>query len=370
MKKTRSIFCALTALAAAVFVTGCMSLQQDIIASSSQQVESGQMGLLEQRIAVLDAQSFMEPAVDRTEACDALFKELDAALADSGMQKAQQARLLALYGRVQLLAGKKAAAKDSYAASLAASKGDPQTLVLGHRLGEGMSLADGEQIVSGADEKALLVLERALTHYAAGNYVQAVAAFDSAFIALDAFYQEAYKAVRTRAWDLRALPKAESVSSSLVALLQKPQITVSEMASIAQSNSQLLYPFLAGKTYTEAELYRRLAPSGVFTAAGSDASGKTPVAEAAVVVTRLLSARFLWNLYVAKKGISAVVYSAVYKGSALPSPVPDVESANPDFDAALGCVEHEIMSLVDGVHFEPEAAVTAVEFNNWLLNIK
>ena len=45
------------------------------------------------------------------------------------------------------------------------------------------------------------------------------------------------------------------------------------------------------------------------------------------------------------------------------SPVPDVALDDPDFDSALGCVEHELMELKDGIHFNPQKLITALEMN-------
>ena len=349
-----------------LLLASCMSLQQDIVATTAQQGEGIERQRVEQRIAALDAQSFVNPAASREEACGALLLELDAALLDTGMQQAQRARLFALYGRVQLLAGKRTAAKESYNASLAASKGDAQTLILASRLGEKLSLEESEQLVSGASEKALLMLERALNGYVDGNYVHAVALFDSAFISLEGFYRDAYKPVRDRAWELRSLPPTQTTNSDVVALLQKSEITVSDAAYLVQANTQLLYPYTGGKAYTQAELYRRLVAADVFTAV----SAQAPTPQAATTATRKLAARLLWHLYVAKKGANATMYSTLYRERSLASPVADVTADDADFDAILGCVEAELMSLVDGTNFQPEATVSGVDFNNWVSNIK
>ena len=50
------------------------------------------------------------------------------------------------------------------------------------------------------------------------------------------------------------------------------------------------------------------------------------------------------------------------------SPIPDVDISNPDFDAVLGTVENEIIDLPDGINFQPDADVTAMEYIKWLQN--
>ena len=368
MKRTMRLWAWFSAACAVLALASCMTLQKDVVASSAQQVEDAAVLSIEADFARLDARYAIEgvPAAHADE-CARLLARLQAALSDAGMQKPQQARLFALCGLVQLLDGRRLAARESYASSLAASPGDALSLILASRLGESVSLEASAALVSGAGEKALLLLERALQGYAQANYKQSVALFDSAFIALEGFYRDAYKPVRDRAWELRSLSDTVSADGDLAALLQKREITASEAAYIMQANTQLLYPYTAGKTYTEAELYRRLSGAGLFSAAGAG-QGEPPPAKA--VATRKLCARVLWNVYVAKKGAVATMYSSAYRGQSLPSPVADVAVSDADFDAVLGCVENELLSLVDGVHFEPDAAVSAVTFNDWLSKLK
>ena len=54
----------------------------------------------------------------------------------------------------------------------------------------------------------------------------------------------------------------------------------------------------------------------------------------------------------------------------LSSPIPDVPLASPDFDAVLGSVENELMTLRDGVNFYPEEKVSGAEFNASLTKIR
>jgi len=51
-------------------------------------------------------------------------------------------------------------------------------------------------------------------------------------------------------------------------------------------------------------------------------------------------------------------------------PIPDVPLASPDFDAVLGCVENELMTLRDGINFYPEGKVSGAEFNAAITKIR
>lgn len=47
----------------------------------------------------------------------------------------------------------------------------------------------------------------------------------------------------------------------------------------------------------------------------------------------------------------------------------DVPLDSADFDAVLGCVEHEIMDLPDGIRFLPDDRPAAIEVRRWLLAV-
>ena len=84
-------------------------------------------------------------------------------------------------------------------------------------------------------------------------------------------------------------------------------------------------------------------------------------------MTRYHSARFLWNLYGATKN---QFDSRKYSDKLKKSPVRDLDLDSPDFDAVLGCVEEELMSLEDGRSFGGEKPVSAVEFDRYMEKLK
>ncbi|MCR5724482.1 MAG: hypothetical protein K6G80_05280 [Treponema sp.] len=366
----------------------CMSLQQDREVFSDRAVEDSVFEDIESRLAQLDARAVLAGSPGSQAAdCEALLSRIEEALTETGIQKTQIARLYALSGRVQLLNGRKNPARDLLDASAAASKNDVQAIILASRLGKNVSLEAGAAFVSAPEDKALLTLERAIQSYAQGNYKQSAALFDTAFITLNGFYRSAYKQVRDRAWELRSLSDAPDSESGMTELLHQSRLSAGEALRIVQASGTLLYPFTGGKSYTQAELFRRISKAGLFSAVGAStrsssaasaaasatassvASAKNPVVEE-TLLTRRYASRLLWHLYVAKKNVVANMYSSVYRAQNLPSPVADISASDADFDAVLGCVENEIMSLTDGVHFAPETLATAVEFRDWLLRIQ
>jgi hypothetical protein len=59
-----------------------------------------------------------------------------------------------------------------------------------------------------------------------------------------------------------------------------------------------------------------------------------------------------------------------YRRAYTTSPVPDLAADSAWFDAALGVVEREVMDLPDGVHFNPDAPVTGLEYLGMLGKLK
>ena len=78
----------------------------------------------------------------------------------------------------------------------------------------------------------------------------------------------------------------------------------------------------------------------------------------------------MWNLYLDRRGMSGqVIYAEQFIAAGF-SPIKDLPLDSPDFDAVLGCVEKELMELVDGENFYPEEPIEPVEFSTSLKKIK
>ena len=343
------------------FFFSCTSLQQDV--NIERVSYSDEVLSFEARMAVIDADSFL-PAADeeassrKSLAIEEFVFDVEAALSDNSIQKSARARLCALLGKALLIQGKTGRASSMYEKSISEYKGDTQAVVLAHRLGV-LGFQNVEEKAGEVAEKDILLLESALDFFSSKKYGQAVAKFDEAFLTLDEYYSSAYKKVRDLSWSLRAVDSA-SESADLLSL---PEITVSQMLSIAKSKSGFLYSLAGGKRMDNREFYYKVLTSGLLDSVSSESSG----VDSESLVSKTLSARFLWNLYNAKKKSDD---GRKYSEKLKKSPVPDVPSDSPDFDAVLGCVENEFMSLEDGRNFRGEKNVSGVDFGSYVEKVE
>lgn len=362
MKK--GIVAVFTGLVFALSFQSCATLQKDIVMSTDSYIENDDIAFLEEKYTKYDAVSILGGRItvdtDIYKEIDSLEKEIEATIKASGVNKILDSRLYALDGLANLLQGKKQKAKTLYTKSLEENKGDSYTIVLGSRLGEIESLED-ENVISGSNQSVILLLEQGLIAYRNGEYTDCVAKLDSAFIDLPEYYRTSYSEIRQNAWDLRN-NSSMTDNKNILALLNKSQLTVGEMALITQETTDLLHTVTGGEKFSETELFNRL----------KNASYLDSGLKKNNVVVRSIAANFLWNINCAKKNLGEEKNrnSTLYREKIGYSPIPDVDLNSNDFDAILGVVEQEIMSLPDGVNFLPDGAVSAAEFNNWLQQIR
>ncbi|MCR5605949.1 MAG: hypothetical protein K6F69_03925 [Treponema sp.] len=341
----------------------CSSLQ-DVSMSVELTAQSEDIHRIEGKYVLLDANRLL--GKDKTSEYDTAIKDLiadiDTVLDVPGLQSASSSRLQALKGLAYLLKGNKGKASDRYKASIAEYKGDAQGIILGRRLG-----LSSEEIEKACDTPALLELQIAIEKFESNDFMNSVAKFDSAFLELPSYYKDAYLPVRDEAWRLRLIDTA-SKSDNLMDILKLNEISVGQFLVLAQQSTNLLFKFIGDKRYSEKELFKTVFDNGILTPVSGEEERVLMQGDS---VTRIICARILWKLYVElKENISPNKYSSAYRASSIPSPVSDVDVSNPDFDAVLGCVENEIMSLVDGEKFEPEKLLSASELDEYLKNVK
>jgi len=206
---------------------------------------------------------------------------------------------------------------------------------------------------------------KALSFYSDCNYAFALANFDQSFLSLEPFYRQNYGQLREKSWNLRSFSKDKSQ------LLSQPQITVLQMIQITNENPDLLFNYTVGKNLSEKELYNKIAASGLLNPASKELDGENALTRE-MSVTKIVAARFLWNLYNQRKNTPQNLkkYSSHFTGKKRRSPVLDVKTDSPDFDAVLGCVENEIMNLEDGVEFGSDREISALEFDESVKKIK
>lgn len=295
-----------------------------------------------------------------------LASDIESHFSNPGMQKAALARLYALDGLVLLRQNKKVQAQKCLEMSEQFFKGDLFAVILAHRLNPSGVPLDKSSAGEKSMEKGRLVLEEALDLFADKKYLEAVAGFDSAFISLNPAYRDAYGEIRNLCWKLRSV-SSENQPEDLLAL---KRISVMQMLLITRKTTELLYNYTGDKKVSEKELYAKIHDAGLLNPVSTASSPRLSITSDHIV-TKYIAARFLWNLYNAKKNTShlAARYSMKYQNSGRKSPVADVLLDNPDFDAVLGCVEREILNLEDGISFNGSRELSAIDFSESLRKI-
>ena len=141
---------------------------------------------------------------------------------------------------------------------------------------------------------------------------------------------------------------------------------------IAQGTGDVLNVYTASQNQDGKLLFQTLIKEGLMNSVSNEQS---PTAASMVNrsdsgvtagtrATRLLAARFLWNLYWREGGADPQKYSSRYRSRAsAKSPVKDVPLSSGDFDAVLGCVEKEWLSLEDGTSFNGNAGISGAAFS-------
>ena len=344
-------------------LVSCMTFQKDVLVSSDETVDGGFSLSMQARLASLDAAFFSgDNAANYASERAHIISEIQKRLAFPELEKRTASRLYALLGRAYFIGGNSNEAKKCYEQAARRYADDSEAIVLGHRLGiinlkEALSLRSGDGV---------LVLESALDAYKAGRYDEAAGLFDTAFLLLAPFYKSAYSPLREKAWRLK---DAVSDDKALAKFLPLESISLLQMIEITQASTQLLDIYTGGKKYGGERLFAVVRGAGLLKSVSgiSDDGQLRSTAEA----SRILCARFLWNLRTAAgKNPNPARYSERYRARMLSSPIPDVPLASPDFDAVLGCVENELMTLRDGINFYPEGKVSGAEFNAAITKIR
>jgi hypothetical protein len=369
------------------FFFSCQSMGKDILVDTRTEIQLGNLAELERIIVALDRSgSAAGPARDNTAAARRRIAGLEAQTsADTGYSAA----LAAWSGRLYILEGKTAEAARQLKISQSLSPGNIQSLILSVRL-EGdpqkrLALIDrelrieappGETLLPGssAAPAALLQIERGRVLLELRRYGEAAGAFDTAFAGgLDPVYRETYGESRSLAWELRnTLPETESKTMEL---LERGRISWIDLIELTKTETDLLRFLTAGRDVPSAELFNRLLersfiPYTQDITVNEWPAAKPPMEEA---VFRSGTAWFLWRLYAEHRADRGLLskYSSRYARMTNPrSPIADLPPLSPFFDAVLGVVETELMSLPDGRNFNPREAVRGAEVLTMLKKVR
>ena len=149
------------------------------------------------------------------------------------------------------------------------------------------------------------------------------------------------------------------------------KLTLNSMIEFTESNSSLLTFITGGRKMKTSDIIKKLEAYGYLSSSydtSNTAKSSSDITKASNL-NRILCARFIWNLFVNKKGNDSLrtKYSSRFLRLSNPvSPIPDVPLNHKDFDAVLGTVENEIMDLPDGKNFKPEQDVSSLDFIKWI----
>jgi hypothetical protein len=360
MKKLTIIIAALSAF----ILTSCMSLQHDV-SLPVEQTGAGDFSVeMESRLAVFDAAMLMgdSPEKDRSSRTY-VIEQIQVKLMEPQLDKTAVARFTAVQGRLYLLGGERGQAEKCYRKAQKKNPEDSEVVVLGYRLGLIKKLGQNTGLY---DSDGIFILEAAIDAYKNGLYDDAAGLFDMAFLKLPPFYRSSYKNIRDNAWNLK---DSGGRDSKVTNLLQLNELTLSQMMEIAEDTGNILDMYTGGRKLSGQQLFAQITKEGLLKSV-SGTTEDTPSGSvqltAGTKATRILCARFLWNLYVSMKGdeTTATAYSRTYRASVKArSPVPDVPLDSEDFDAVLGTVENELLALPDGRNFHPEETVSGVGFS-------
>lgn len=351
----------------------CASFQRDVSISADSARDDGLASAAAVTVAKADAAALDGSPNAFASDLAKLISDIENQLNSSGrLDKALEGRLLALEGRAYLLRGNQANARKCYERAVTKAADDIQVIILANRLGQDVDLA---VLAAGRDDNALLILEQAVSAYKDARYSDAAGLFDTAFLYLDDDYDAAYKVIRNKAWSL----KDAAVSGEIGKILTKKQITVKEMMELTQDSTDLLNAYTASRRMSGTELFQTVVRAGLMNSVSNEDS---PTAASLArklpngisentVLTRIITARFLWNLYWRDRNAQPQKYSARYRArSNAKSPVKDVDVTDEDFDAVLASIENEWMELPDGVNFKGNGTVSGSEFSSSVKKIK
>jgi hypothetical protein len=364
---------AFCAAAAAVFLSGCQSMQTDRLYSSAEDLSV--ITELESMIVPLDTKTGAEQRTALEQARTKVTSLEKSSIKDRNFE----GRLSAWSGRLFLLEGKRREAEAALKKSESLSPGNTEARVLSIRLENDpavrVSLAE-TAIVEAAGgsffgKDGEFRIELALGSLEQNYYREAAAAFDAAFPHLPSVYAETYGALREKAWTLRSL---EGTGGKSAEIALKSEINWEDVLELTLAESELLRFITAGQSWPLNDLFRRL----------YDTSVVPPTQELNVVsvydglpsrtalrdpVLRAGAAWYLWRLLAENRGDRSILtrYSYRYPGR---SPIPDLPRDSIFFDSILGCVEREFMALIDGRNFNGTGSVSGAEFLGMIQKVK
>lgn len=361
--------------------SSCATLQQDIYTSTEESADIySSIEIYESQFINIDCQ-YHTDSQPPLEAINRLLTGITTYRVTTNVTEPLLiARLRAFEGLLNKMAGKTWEAEAAYQEAKNLQKGDRYVQLLGTRLEKTIekSLSTVDDILFIDEKNSIILLEKGKLLYRQNRFNEAVAVFDNAFMLFDSEgykeYRQAYTPLRNNAWELNKISDVKNASNFDNIDLQA-NLNLKNMVELTLSNSTLLDSYkISGKQKLKTDkLIQNLEKSGYFSSAAAKDQKNQTLTSAdmlnAQFINRKLCARFIWNAYVRKNGNLSMLsrYSDKYKkANRTKSPVFDVPVEDIDFDAVLGVIENEFMEMPDGKNFNPEEAVTNLQFITWL----
>jgi len=292
----------------------------------------------------------------------AVRADLEGAAAQPGLNRRLRARVEALKAEAALMARDLSAARRSADSAAALSDAEEGVWIVRAALepdpAARLSLMDAG--IARADEKSRLRCERGEELLKAGRYAEAAQDLDEGLRGLDTRFQALYGKDRDRAFSLMQAARdggAGAVTDQSGSL--EPRLTLRGMIERASSETR----FLAALSPDQKPSFGALLPAVKEAGLLLD-----PAASPDAPVLRKNVAFFLWGLISRTEHDPKLLTR--YRLKYTTSPVPDLDVDSAWFDSALGVVEREVMDLPDGVHFNPDAPVTGLEYLGILGKLK
>jgi tetratricopeptide (TPR) repeat protein len=361
---------------AALFLS-CQSMGSDLRVDAMSAARRGELAELEKMVVPLDGPAGTAGlrAAARTRIAE--LEKISSADAE------YNAALAAWSGRLYIHEGRNSEALRKLKESQALSPGNTPSLILALRLEpdpqKRLTLIDQELRIAGpstgtglssegaVSPGAALQIERGRVLMDLGRYREAAAAFDTALAgSLPRVYRETYGESRSLAWELRDAPPG-GVPGKTLEIMGRQGLIWTDLIELTKTETDLLRFLTAGRDLPGGELFDRLLERSFIPYTQDiglyDWPPGKPLPEDRVL--RSGAAWFLWRLYAENRGDRGILsrYSSRYSRMINPqSPIADLPLLSPFFDAILGCVETEMMSLPDGKNFIPADPVRGSEF--------
>ena len=356
-----------------LLILGCTStLQEDIFDSTEQNMQVLEaISEFEDQFIIYDAQFALNTKISNSQLLD-FHNSIETKLSQTH-EPAILARLQAIDGILYLMENKSKKAQDCYKEAKASQASDSFVLLLEIRLEKDSqaSLNRIQEILNIDKSNAIITLEKGIVLANLNQYDKAIAAIDDSFLLFDNLdktkYRELYAPFRENLWKLYSSEISDtSITSVKTSDLAKP-LTKEVMILLTKDNSTLLNDFLTDSKKSTNEITKKLTAYGVLSSALDKTNQENSAAKIlnSNAISRIMAARFIWNLYVEKKGKPELRtrYSSRYAKMPNPvSPIADVAIDCEDLDAVIGVVENEIMNLPDGKAFYPDDILTGLDY--------